>query len=134
MAITIQNDMQDPEFRKLLSQEELILEMTEFICKLMRDKNITRKQLAELLGKSKGFVSQLLNGGRNLTLRTLADIFYVLGYKIPHITFHKEISQIEVFNIIEKPTWHNKLRHELRWPKEVCFPESYFFDNTAISA
>jgi transcriptional regulator with XRE-family HTH domain len=132
MAITIQNDMQDPEFRKLLSQEELILEVTEFICKLMRDKKITRKQLADLLGKSKGFVSQLLNGGRNLTLRTLADIFYVLGYKIPHITPHKEIRQVEVSKIIEFSTWQPKLG--LKWNREVSYPEGYFCDNTAISA
>lgn len=132
MAVTVQDDMQDTDFRKLLAQEELILEVTEFICKLMGDKNITRKQLADLLGKSKGFVSQLLNGGRNLTLRTVADIFYVLEYKIPQITARKEVRQKEVSEIIEFSTWQPKLG--LKWNREVSYPESYFCDNTAISA
>jgi transcriptional regulator with XRE-family HTH domain len=34
------------------------------------------------MGKTKGFISQLLSGGRNLTLRTVADILHVLGYKV----------------------------------------------------
>jgi transcriptional regulator with XRE-family HTH domain len=76
------NDMHDPEFRKLLAEEELILEVTETICDLLEEEKISRKELAERLGKSKGFISQLLNGGRNLTLRTVADILHVLGYKV----------------------------------------------------
>jgi transcriptional regulator with XRE-family HTH domain len=82
MAISVIDDMNDPEFRKLLAQEELILEVTETICEILENEKISRKELADRLGKSKGFVSQLLNGGRNLTLRTVADILHVLGYKV----------------------------------------------------
>ena len=82
MNTSIVNDMHDPEFRKLLAQEELILEFTETICDLLEEENVSRKELANRLGKSKGFVSQLLNGGRNLTLRTVADILHVLEYKV----------------------------------------------------
>ena len=82
MANSVIDDMNDPEFRKLLAQEELILEVTETICDILENEKISRKELADRLGKSKGFVSQLLNGGRNLTLRTVADILHVLGYKI----------------------------------------------------
>lgn len=74
--------MNDPEFRRLLAQEELILEVTEVLCGVLEQEHISKKELAERLGKTKGFVSQLLNGGRNLTLRTVADILYVLGYKV----------------------------------------------------
>jgi transcriptional regulator with XRE-family HTH domain len=81
--------MNDPEFRKLLAQEELILEVTETICDLLEKEKISRKELADRLGKSKGFVSQLLNGGRNLTLRTVADILHVLGYRVA-LTPYKE--------------------------------------------
>lgn len=82
MANSVIDDMNDPEFRKLLAQEELILEVTETICDILENEKISRKELADRLGKSKGFVSQLLNGGRNLTLRTVADNFHVLGYKV----------------------------------------------------
>ncbi len=78
----IYDDMNDPEFQRLLAQEELILEVTEVLCGLLEEETISKKELADRLGKSKGFISQLLNGGRNLTLRTLADILHVLGYKV----------------------------------------------------
>jgi transcriptional regulator with XRE-family HTH domain len=81
MANSFMNDMNDPEFRRLLAEEELILEVTEVLCELLEQEQISRKKLADLLGKTKGFVSQLLNGGRNLTLRTVADILHVLGYR-----------------------------------------------------
>jgi transcriptional regulator with XRE-family HTH domain len=81
MANSVIDDMNDPEFRKLLAQEELILEVTETICDILENEKISRKELADRLGKSKGFISQLLNGGRNLTLRTVADILHVLRYR-----------------------------------------------------
>ena len=74
--------LEDPEFAKLMAQGDLIMEVTETICELLEKEKISRKELAERLGKTKGFVSQLLNGGRNLTLRTVADILHVLGYKV----------------------------------------------------
>ena len=92
MAKSVIDDMNDPEFRKLLAQEELILEVTEIICDLLENEKISRKELADRLGKSKGFISQLLNGGRNLTLRTVADILHALGYKVT-LTPYKEGAQ-----------------------------------------
>ena len=100
MANSVIDDMNDPEFRKLLAQEELILEVTETICDLLENEKISRKELADRLGKSKGFVSQLLNGGRNLTLRTVADNFHVLGYKVT-LTPHKEEVKRQESNVIE---------------------------------
>jgi transcriptional regulator with XRE-family HTH domain len=69
------------EHKQLLRQEELILDATELISKIMKDNGITKAELADRLGKSKAFVTQCLCGHQNLTLRTLADIFTVLGYQ-----------------------------------------------------
>ena len=74
--------LEDPEFAKLMAQGDLIMEVTETLCELLEEEKVSRKELAERLGKTKGFVSQLLNGGRNLTLRTVADILHVLEYKV----------------------------------------------------
>jgi transcriptional regulator with XRE-family HTH domain len=74
--------LEDPEFAKLVAQGNLIMEVTETLCELLEKEKISRKELADRLGKSKGFISQLLNGGRNLTLRTVADILHVLGYRV----------------------------------------------------
>ena len=69
------------------------MEVTETLCELLEKEKISRKELADRLGKSKGFVSQLLNGGRNLTLRTVADILHVLGYKACPHTLIKKVSK-----------------------------------------
>jgi transcriptional regulator with XRE-family HTH domain len=105
MTTSTINDMNDPEFRRLLAQEELILEVTETICDLLENEKVSRKELADRLGKSKGFVSQLLNGGRNLTLRTVADILHGLGYKVT-LAPHKELRQSQKDNVIEFKTRH----------------------------
>jgi hypothetical protein len=74
--------LEDPEFARMMAQGDLIMEVTETLCELLENEKISRKELADRLGKTKGFVSQLLYGGRNLTLRTVADILHVLGYKV----------------------------------------------------
>ena len=102
MANSVIDDMNDPEFRKLLAQEELILEVTETICELLEKEKVSRKELADRLGKSKGFISQLLNGGRNLTLRTVADILHVLGYKVA-LKPDKLVTHRRSSNVIEFP-------------------------------
>lgn len=65
-------------YERLLAQERLILDATEAIVALLEERGVTRQELAVRLGKSKGFVSQLLSGERNMTLRTLADLGYAL--------------------------------------------------------
>lgn len=67
------------ENRRLLRQEELILEATELLISAMVSKGLSRSELADRLGRSRGFISQVLSGRRNLTLRTLADISDALG-------------------------------------------------------
>jgi len=60
--------------RRLLRQEELIIDVTEALAEVLVAKGMTRSELAKRLGKSKSFVTQILGGDRNLTLRTLADV------------------------------------------------------------
>lgn len=62
------------ENRRLIRAEELILEVTEALVAAMSEERVTKAQLAARLGRSKGFVTQILNGGRNLTLRTIAEV------------------------------------------------------------
>src|SRR4030043_1665081 len=92
--------LEDPEFARLMAQGDLIMEVTETLCELLEKEKVSRKELADRLGKSKGFISQLLNGGRNLTLRTVADILHVLGYRAS-LTAHKEEVKRQESNVIE---------------------------------
>jgi transcriptional regulator with XRE-family HTH domain len=73
---------QDPKLAKLLHQEETVLEVTELICELMESRRVTRSQLATLLGKTKGYVSQLLDGKANMTLKTLGDVLFALDCRL----------------------------------------------------
>jgi len=75
------------EHQRLVAQERLILEVTESIHGQMQAMGVNRVQLAERLGKSKAYVSQLLSGNRNMTLRSLADISFALHWDIPSFSY-----------------------------------------------
>ncbi len=80
------------EAQKLYAQESLIINTSEDFLALMDDAGFTKSKLSKQIGKSKSFVSQSLNGKRNLTLRTLADMAYAIGAKV---TVKFELQQIE---------------------------------------
>ena len=64
---------------RLYQQERAILDVTELICQLMDEEHVTRSVLAGRLGRSKGYVTQLLDGRANMTVRTISDVFVALG-------------------------------------------------------
>jgi transcriptional regulator with XRE-family HTH domain len=69
------------ERRMEFAEEELIVDAAEEIWAAMAAAKVTKKDVADRLGKSKAFISQLLNGSRNMTLRTFADIAHCIGYR-----------------------------------------------------
>ena len=68
----------DPDEMRFFQQEMFILEVTELICELMAQKNIKKSELAQRLGRTKGYITQLLDGRANMTLRTISDIFWAM--------------------------------------------------------
>jgi len=126
--------LEDPEFARLMAQGDLIMEVTETICELLEKEKISRKELADRLGKTKGFVSQLLNGGRNLTLRTVADILHVLGYKVS-LSPYKEVRKEQRSNVIDfrtRQTLPKKKPIQSWGPLEVSSFENYYDIKAAI--
>jgi ribosome-binding protein aMBF1 (putative translation factor) len=103
------------ENRRLLKQEELILDVTEALSVAIEESGLTRSELAKRLGKTKGFVSQLLAGGRNLTLRTVADIADAIGVSLaiaverPQLVSSKN-GQVEGHSQIARTTAFHKGR------------------------
>lgn len=69
------------EYAIILEEERLILDATEAICRVMDEQGVSRVELARRIGASKGHVSQLLDGGRNMTLRTLARLASALEHR-----------------------------------------------------
>jgi transcriptional regulator with XRE-family HTH domain len=59
--------------------EQLILDLTERIVAVMKEMHLNRSDLAKRLGVSKAFVTKLLNGNPNMTLKTMASLAKSLG-------------------------------------------------------
>src|SRR5260370_35568756 len=65
----------------------LVTQLTNGITFHMRERGITRADLAARMGVSPGRVSQILGGGENLTLRTLAPLARALHARV-HFELH----------------------------------------------
>ena len=70
------------EGQKLYFREDLIFEVTEAICKVMKEKRISRAELAEITGVSKSNITQLLSGDQNMRLTTIADLLFALDSRL----------------------------------------------------
>src|SRR5580658_2196932 len=68
----------------------LITQLTNEISWYMRERGLTRAYLAARMGVSPGRVSQILGGGENLTLRTLAALSTALDAR-----FDLELSAVK---------------------------------------
>ena len=72
-------DQQRPDHQAIEAKVDeemhgLVTQLTNEITFHMRERGITRADLAARMGVSPGRVSQILGGGENLTLRTLAAL------------------------------------------------------------
>ena len=70
------------EGKRLYEQERAILDVTELICEIMEEEEVSRSELARRLHRSKGYVTQLLDGRANMTIRTISDVFHALGRRL----------------------------------------------------
>ena len=93
MAKTLVEQFVDsPEGMRSFQQEAAIYEITELIEDRLSNLGISRSELAAKLGKTKGWVTQLLDGESNKTIRTVADVFAVLGRSLHFSDVPIEIS------------------------------------------
>ena len=69
-------------------------ELFRQVVKYMADENINQTELAKRLNVSKGYVSQILNGNFNYTLRKLIEISLLIGV-VPQIKYTKVEDIIE---------------------------------------
>ena len=89
--------MEDPEFRRLLSVEALAAQTSEVIARLMAEQNVSKADLARRLNKSRSWVTQLLSGKTNMTVRTLAEVAYTLDAEV------KLHTQPQSWKVVGKP-------------------------------
>ncbi len=60
----------------------VLLDVTEGIVKRMMEQGVRRTDLAERLGTSRAYVTKLLDGQENMTLRTLVRVANALDMKV----------------------------------------------------
>ena len=77
---------ESPAYLLTLYQNEIFREVHGY----MQEKGITQKELAKKLGVSDAYVSQILNGKFNFTLKKLIELGLAIG-KIPKIKFVPQI-------------------------------------------
>ena len=69
----------DEESKRRYAQNSLIVDVSIALNKGLSLAGMNQRGLAERLGKTEGFVSQVLGGGANITIRTLGDFAYGLN-------------------------------------------------------
>lgn len=72
----------EPGRARVFAEERLIVDVAESILARIEERRITKSELAVVLGKSKAYVSQVLDGSRNVTLRTLSNIAFALDCEV----------------------------------------------------
>lgn len=60
----------------------LVHAMQEKICEIMNRKKVSKTELAKKMKITKSEVSRLLGEGRNLSIKTVAKIFFALGEEL----------------------------------------------------
>jgi antitoxin component HigA of HigAB toxin-antitoxin module len=102
-----------PEEKRLFEQERVIFEVTELISKLMEEQNVSKADLARLLKTSKANITQMLDGRRNMTLRSIVDV-----------TFHLNASLcIGARALMSNQSWYDvSFRVQLHEPRSWTLP------------
>lgn len=86
--LTRETLLQSPEFWV----ENIRTELFNVVQNYLEDNNMSRKQLAEKLGVSKGYISQILNGDSDHRLSKIVSLATALG-KAPYI-FLKDMNKV----------------------------------------
>jgi transcriptional regulator with XRE-family HTH domain len=72
---------------RLYAQERAIVAATEAVERAIEQTGISRTEVAKRMGTSKGHISQVLSGARNMTLRTLGDLLWAAGFELRDLDF-----------------------------------------------
>ncbi len=81
--------------------ERAILEFTEQVAAAMHEAGMSRADLARKLGVSKAFVTKLLNGNPNLTIRTMVALAKALDCSL-NLNLYPRDLQLKTVNVRPK--------------------------------
>jgi hypothetical protein len=105
--------MRSAGVRRAYEQELLLSETAETLSGLVANADLTRQGFAERLGVTPGRVSQLLSGAANLTLASVADAAWSLGYRaIVLIEQLPDRAQTPAFQDPAPPEWLERVNRQ----------------------
>jgi len=106
-----------PRNRRLLREEELLSDVAAELSEALLRKGVTRTGFAVLLGRTKGYVSQILAGDRNLTLRTVADVADALDHEVKLTIRPAQSTRNRCGDVVNIVDWHRppRTRLALEW-------------------
>jgi transcriptional regulator with XRE-family HTH domain len=83
--------MSQPSFKRLFEEAEqrpefweegAILDFTEALWDAMEERGVTRSELARRLGTSQAYITRVLSGHANLTLKSMSKLAVALGLQL----------------------------------------------------
>ncbi len=91
-------------------QNEIFRQVTNY----MKSNNLNQKELAESLGFSKGYISQILNGDCNFTIKKIVELSIKLG-KAPILKYQtiEDYYEFEKFKISFNRDIENKFQYKI---------------------
>ena len=95
----LKEELKDPEFARLYAIERAKVAMAQKIAELRDERHLNQKQLAEKMGVSQQFISQIETGSaKNLSIDTLVRFASTLGRGVrisfPKISGDKPLLQV----------------------------------------
>lgn len=104
----------DADRQQKIAQETLILDVTEAVFEQLEVQGKTKADLAKRMGRSNAYITQLLNGARNMTLRTVADISFALDIEPRFEIGYRD-------QLCQEPTWDTVVIDSIRMrPRVRC--------------
>lgn len=88
--ITREELLKSPDYWFEAAQNDLFFEVKQYLDK----ENITQTELAERLNVSKGYISQIMNGNANFSMKKLIEFFILIG-RLPQIKY------VDLENIVQ---------------------------------
>jgi transcriptional regulator with XRE-family HTH domain len=71
-----------------------VIEFTEDLCRTMKEKRVSRAELARRIGSSRAYITKLLGGGANFTLLTMVKLAMALDGAVHiHISDKRAITR-----------------------------------------
>lgn len=82
------------------AQSEALIEVSNIVYNAMKEKGINQIELAKQLGVSRGYVSRILSGNENMSIKNVARILHELGKKYVQYTIDitGDTSKCKIFN------------------------------------